>query len=142
MVPSRFSSIYPDYRERVLRHEAAHLLVRTTSSRDGRVTKTSRTPNQPCQSRSQCSASGSASLAHAATSCQFTCLAMSNCLSCFQAGYLFGVPVTAYSLDLGETIQKLTVRLHCLLRAACVPSQTYGAQCSRNCGLLQCWHAA
>ena len=42
-VHRRFSSIYPDYRERVLRHEAAHLL----------------------------------------------------------AGYLFGVPVTAYSLDLG-----------------------------------------
>ena len=43
LVHCRFSSIYPDYRERVLRHEAAHLL----------------------------------------------------------AGYLFGVPVTAYSLDLG-----------------------------------------
>ena len=27
MLPYRFSSIYPDYRERVLRHEAAHLLV-------------------------------------------------------------------------------------------------------------------
>jgi hypothetical protein len=40
----RFSSVYPDYRERVLRHEAAHLL----------------------------------------------------------AGYLFGVPVTGYSLDLGD----------------------------------------
>ena len=28
VLPYRFSSIYPDYRERVLRHEAAHLLVR------------------------------------------------------------------------------------------------------------------
>lgn len=45
LVGSRFSSIYPDYRERVLRHEAAHLLVCPSSG----VLQVSGCPKNDCQ---------------------------------------------------------------------------------------------
>lgn len=44
VIIDRFSQIYPDYRERVLRHEAAHFLVRA---------------GPPCQLISRCSSTAS-----------------------------------------------------------------------------------
>ena len=39
------------------------------------------------------------------------CTATKTFLARFQAGYLFGVPVTAYSLDLGEVSTTLLIGL-------------------------------
>ena len=83
----RFSSIYPDYRERVLRHEAAHLLVGTIPQLF--------LPDMKTHLSIELMKLMMSPLSQQKQDCH-----MLHCP--LQAGYLFGVPVTAYSLDLGE----------------------------------------
>ena len=124
----KFSRVFPDYRARVLRHEAGHFLVRVSTQQD--LTE-AQAPHLSAAARAWCRAvarnmqtyqirasrrhtyvhisarggsrpSPQANLQKALRAACGTVCANSLMLSRAQIGYLLGVPVTSYSLDIGK----------------------------------------
>lgn len=83
----RFAQVFPDYRERVLRHEAAHFLV------------------SPLHAHWCLAALLKVNQLHLEVSAKLrtSWIFCAGCSECgLQAGYLMRVPVAGYSLDIGK----------------------------------------